>query len=130
MNPRHQLEHIIRTAQNLHEHWRDFATTNNDLATSQGDQLGVHGGDHCDPVYAGALGNQTYTEVTSAIAEALGSLLEAERKVTNIRRQHPETTRVVDAAKRAARCADPVCDDNAVKDGYCFRHFTHTRSAS
>lgn len=129
MNPRQQLEQIMRIAQNLHESWSQFRETHAALATTTSDHLGIQGGDPCDPVYATALGNQTYTEVTSGIAEALGALLEAERKTTGVTRHHPETARLVDSAIRAARCADPVCTGNAVKDGYCFTHWTERRSA-
>lgn len=130
MNPRNDLRQISDIAHRLLNDWTRFAETYGDLVTTEGDHLGVHGGDHPDPVYAGAIANERWTETTTEIAEALGLMRSIERRVTGIATQHPETARVIDAAARAARCADPVCTDNAVKDGYCFRHWQTNRDGA
>lgn len=125
---RDQLVEITTIANRLLDDWHRFVETSEDLAHAS-DRLGVHGGDTPDPTIAGVYANTTISEAESSIAEALGVLKQAEKMVTGVTREHPETARHVDAAKRAARCADPVCDDNAVKDGYCFRHWAASRAS-
>lgn len=122
MNPRDQLRQINDIAQRLLLDWTRYTATANDLIDA-GDRLGVHGGDTPDPTIAGVYANQRQSEVSSQIAEALGILKIVEAAVTGVTKHHPETARHVDAAIRGARCADPVCTDNAVKHGYCERHW-------
>jgi hypothetical protein len=130
MTTRHQLTEIAGIAQRLLLEWNRFTETSDDLATT-GDKLGVHGGDTPDPTLAGYYANQRVGEANAGITEALGILKAVERQVSGVVAEHPETVRIVDAAKRAARCADPVCDDNAVKHGYCERHWwTHRTSCA
>lgn len=128
MNPRHQLRQITDIAHALLTDWTSYSETIGDLVAT-GDRLGVHGGDTPDPTIAGVYANQQWTETCTQIAEALGILKIVEQAVTGVTKHHPETARLVDAAVRAARCADPVCDDNAVKDGYCFRHWQQQRAS-
>lgn len=122
-NPRHQLRQINDITHRLLQSWTKYAETYDALAAQDGDRLGVHGGDICDPVYAGALANERWTETCTEISEALGILQRVEKRVTGATTQHPQTARLLDAAARAARCSDPVCTDNAVKDGLCFNHW-------
>jgi hypothetical protein len=129
VHPHHQLQEITRVTRSILDQWDAFETTAAAITHSDSDRLGVHGGDICDPVYASSLANQTWNETAAEISEALGLLRSIERRVTGVAAQHPETARAVDAAKRAARCADPVCTDNAVKDGYCFPHWQHQRAS-
>lgn len=128
-NPRHQLREIADITARLLNDWTRFTETNTDLAEN-GDRLGVHGGDIPDPTLAGMYANQRYTETAAEITEALGHLRNIERTVCRVTREHPETARAVDAAVRAARCADPVCTANAVKDGWCFAHWQAQRGGA
>lgn len=121
-DPRHQLRQIADITHRLLTDWTRFTETAGDLAAT-GDRLGVHGGDTPDPTLAGMYANQTVAEVSAEITEALGHLRNVERRVLGITAEHPATARHVEAAMRAARCADPVCTDNAVKHGYCERHW-------
>lgn len=122
-NPRTQLRDISDITHRLLDGWSRFAETYDALTHTESDRLGVHGGDICDPVYAGAIANERWTETCAEITEALGILRRVEQRVAGVSTQHPETARILDAAARAARCADPTCDANAVKDGLCFTHW-------
>jgi hypothetical protein len=127
-DPRHQLREIVDIAHRLLTDWNRFTDTADDLATT-GDRLGVHGGDAPDPTLAGMYANQTRTEIELDIGQAWGLLVTVDKRIARITRDHPATARTIDAAVRAARCADPVCTDNAVKDGLCWTHWRATRSA-
>ena len=126
-NARRQLAAIITTAQNCLLNWNRYADTIGALGTSDipATGIGIHGGDICDPTYASVLGLEQWSEVHAEIAEALGHLRTVERRITTGAANHPETTRLLDAAAKAARCSDPVCTANAVKNGKCWLHFQH-----
>lgn len=120
--PRQLLLDIETITRHLLADWARFVETSEDLAAS-GDRLSVHGGDTPDPTVAGTYARAAVTESATELLEVRGILRRIEDRVTGVTREHPATARLVDAAKRAARCSDPVCDDNAVKDGKCWRHW-------
>lgn len=127
-HPRHHLHDIVHAVGRLLHTWEKFETTTADLANITLARDGTHGGDTPDPTYAQSLGNQKWHDVAENIRTARQLLLDAETLIVGVTKEHPETARLVDAAKRAARCADPVCDDNAVKHGYCERHWWNHRT--
>lgn len=130
-NPRTQLRELNDISHRLLTTWTRFAETHDALTHTNSDRLGVHGGPISDPTYGRVHANERMTETCTDISEALGILRRVEARVATANREHPATARLLDAEARAARCADPVCTDNAVKHGHCERHWwTHRTSCT
>lgn len=65
-----------------------------------------------------------WAEFVAELDEALGHLRSAQRRQTFVLRQHPDIARDADATARALRCdgsIDPLCTNNAVKGGLCWK---------
>lgn len=134
MNPAADLEAIAELARAAATGWPTYESTSAALGNSTIPSAGsgTHGGDIPDPVAANAISHQRYYETAALIAEALGITREIQRRMSAIRRQHPETARDIDAAIKAARCdgsIDPTCTDNAVRRGLCWSCYQKQRRA-
>lgn len=133
--PAGQLAAIAELAQAAAVAWATYEATEAALAAgaipARGD--GIAGrGDISRPVEAIALSHQRYHDTAADVAQALTILRRVQSRMGEIRKQHPDHARSVDAAIRAARCSgevDPLCVRNAVRDGLCWGCYQRRRRA-
>lgn len=131
-NPRTTLAAITHLTDDITTHWPQFESTIAALghpAIPGRLDTGSHGGDTPDPTYAANIPTE-WDEVAAELTEARGHLTHVLNVVQRIARDEPEAARHHEAATRAARCTEPACDQLAVKDGYCWRDWTHQRETT
>jgi hypothetical protein len=77
-----------------------------------------------DPTLAVILSHERYFEACGMVTEAAGLLIMLRRQMVDVVKENRATHEKVAAAIRAARCSgevDPLCADNAVRGGLCWR---------
>lgn len=113
MTPQRTLKAIAALAESAAVGWSSYESTEAALAAStipgKGDGRGA---DVSDPTSSIASSHERYYGTVELADQALALLRTMQRTMRDIRKQHPETARQVDAALKASRCSgdeDPFC---------------------